>query len=177
MLDKDEVEGVLAHEMSHIAHRDILIGTIAATFAGAIMTLANFAKFAAIFGSNRNKNGGVVGLLVLAVIVPIAATVIQMAVSRTREYSADNNAGRLTQKPLALANALSKISYGVEHLPMNALPSTAHMFIMNPLSGNRIMRLFSTHPSTEDRIEKLKYLEKSLHGAQNRLGSENPMFR
>ncbi len=190
MLTPEELEGVIAHELSHIKGRDILIGTIAATVAGAVMMLADFARFGAIFGGGRDSEegggaGNVVVMLIIAILAPIAAMIVQMAVSRTREYEADAGAARLTKQPMALAGALQKISYGVEHMPMDAKPATAHMFIMNPLSGKKVMNLFSTHPAVEDRIQKLKEMDMADAGRQrrdlsgiSRGGSgKNPMFR
>jgi heat shock protein HtpX len=160
LLNEEELEGVLAHEISHITGRDILIGTIAATFAGAVITLANFAKFAAIFGGGRDseKSGGTAGLLITAIVAPLAAIVIQLAISRTREYQADRAAAELTKKPLALASALNRISGRLERAQMESSPATAHLFIISPLSGTGALNLFSTHPSTEERIKRLKAL-------------------
>lgn len=187
MLDADELEGVIAHELTHIQGRDILISTIAATVAGAVMMLANFAKYAAIFGggdrSDNNNSGnaaGVVALILVAILAPIAAMVVQMAISRTREYEADAGAARMTKKPMALASALHKISYGVQARPSDANPATAHMFIMNPLSGKKAMSLFSTHPQTEDRIVRLKALDKEINGGASvsfNKKNSNSMFR
>ncbi len=188
MLNTDELEGVIAHELSHIKGRDILIGTIAATIAGAVMMLADFARFAAIFGGHRedSENGGSnpVVMIVVALIAPIAATIIQLAVSRTREYEADASAAKITKKPMALASALKKIAYGVEMEPMgDKAANTAHMFIINPLSGKKALNLFSTHPAIEDRIEKLEELEKSLNGTYTeryytpQTRKNNPLFR
>jgi len=160
MLTPEELEGVLAHELAHIHGRDILIGTIAATLAGAIMLLADIFKWGMIFGGNNDDEGSSPSLVVgiaMMIIAPIAAMVIKMAVSRSREYVADEKGGALSGNPMALASALQKISYGVSVQPMNNVkPSTAHMFIMNPFSGGRMMNLFSTHPPVEKRIEKLK---------------------
>ena len=158
ILTPDELEGVLAHEMSHVRNRDILIGTVAATLAGAIMMLANMARFAAFFGGGRDDReggGGGLSLLAMAIFAPIGAMLIQMAVSRSREYLADDTGARLCGKPEALARALEKISRGSRQVPMDASPATAHMFILSPLSGGGLMSLFSTHPPVEKRIERL----------------------
>jgi heat shock protein HtpX len=158
ILDRDELEGVLAHELAHIHGRDILIGTIAATIAGAVMILADIAKWSMIFGGSDDEDNplGFIGVLVAAIVAPIAAMLIQMAISRSREYLADERGAKLSGKPLALASALHKISYGVEHAPMDAKPATAHMFIMNPFSGRKVANLFSTHPPVEERIARLQ---------------------
>jgi heat shock protein HtpX len=158
ILTPEELEGVLAHEMAHVRNRDILIGTIAATLAGAIMMLANMARFAAIFGGGRDDReggGGGIGLLAMAVLAPLGAMLVQMAVSRSREYLADETGARFCGKPEALARALEKISGRSRQVPMKASPATAHMFIMSPLTGGGLMSLFSTHPPVEQRIERL----------------------
>jgi heat shock protein HtpX len=161
LLNEEELEGVIAHELAHIYGRDILIGTIAATFAGAIMMVANTAKFAMIFGGNRegenNNPASAIGAIVAMIIAPIAATLIQMAISRSREYIADARGAKLCGKPKALANALRKISGGVAAEPMDdAKPATAHMFIMSPFSARSAMNLFSTHPPVQERIARLE---------------------
>lgn len=163
LLTEDELEGVLAHELSHISGRDILIGTVAATIAGAIMMLASMARWAAIFGGgsrddeNNSNPIGIAGMVIASIIAPLAATMIQMAISRSREYRADEEGGRLCGRPLSLASALEKISKGVEYHPMDdAQPATAHMFIMNPFSVGGIMNLFSTHPPVEERVKRLR---------------------
>lgn len=150
ILEKDELEGVIAHELSHIKHKDILIGTMAATIAGAVVLLSRWAAF---FGSDDR---GTVAVIAMAIIAPIAAAVIQMAISRSREYEADAGSAEITGEPLSLASALAKLSRAAAQRPMNANPSTAHMFIVNPLSGGAIMNLFSTHPPIEKRIERLQ---------------------
>jgi heat shock protein HtpX len=157
VLSPDELEGVLAHEMAHVRNRDILIGTVAATLAGAIMMLANMARFAAIFGGGRDdrEGGGGLQLLVMAILAPLGAMMIQMAVSRSREYLADETGARFCGKPEALARALEKISGGSRQVPMQASPATAHMFIVSPLTGGGLTSLFSTHPPVEKRIERL----------------------
>jgi heat shock protein HtpX len=157
LLNEEELEGVLAHEISHITGRDILIGTIAATFAGAVMTLANFGG-----GRDSKNSGGAAGLLITAIVAPLAAMLIQLAISRTREYQADRAAAELTKKPLALASALNKITGRIERAPMDSSPATAHLFIISPLSSSSALNLFSTHPAAEDRIKRLKALALSL---------------
>jgi heat shock protein HtpX len=158
LLSEDELKGVLAHELAHIKHRDILIGSIAATMAGAIMMIAYMARWAALFGGLGDRDddgGGVIGLIAMSILAPIAAMVIQMAISRSREYAADAAGASYAGSPYGLAKALQKISSASKRIPMQAQPSTAHMFIMNPLSGKSMMNLFSTHPPVEKRIEKL----------------------
>ena len=151
LLNEDELEGVLGHELTHVKNRDILIGTIAATIAGAIMMLRYFAMF---FGGNRDdRNGGnSLAMLVAFIVAPIAALLIQMAISRSREYAADAGGAEISGKPWALANALKKLEQGKQMIPMDANPATAHMFIVNPFSAAGVANLFSTHPRTEDRI-------------------------
>ncbi|QXE89047.1 zinc metalloprotease HtpX [Geomonas subterranea] len=160
ILTPEEMEGVMAHELSHVANRDILISTIAATIAGAISMLANMVQWAAIFGSRSDdEEGGGWGGLALAIIAPIAAMLIQLAVSRSREYLADESGARLCGKPLSLANALRKLDQASRALPMyEARPATAHMFIVNPLSAGMLMKLFSTHPPMEERIARLEQM-------------------
>lgn len=150
MLDKDELEGVIAHELSHIKNRDILISTLAATIASAVVLLSRWAMF---FGGNEDS--GMITTIAVAVIAPVAATVIQMAISRSREYEADAGGARVSGKPEALAGALEKLARSAVIRPLDANPATAHMFIVNPLSGGAIMNLFSTHPPLEKRIERL----------------------
>ena len=163
VLQYDELGGVLAHELSHIKHRDTLISTIAASIAGVISMIANIAQWAAIFGMGRSDdddNGGLVGSLFTIIVAPIAAMLIQMAISRSREYEADKSGGQICGNPLALASALEKIEYYAQHArPMEqATPATSHLFIVNPLknSGRALMSLFSTHPATADRIARLR---------------------
>jgi heat shock protein HtpX len=156
VLSPDELEGVLAHEMAHVRNRDILIGTVAATLAGAIMMLASMARFAAIFGGRDDREGGGgLQLLVMAILAPLGAMMIQMAVSRSREYLADESGARFCGKPEALAHALEKISGWSRQVPMQASPATAHMFIVSPLTGGGLKSLFSTHPPVEKRVERL----------------------
>jgi len=161
MLSPDELEGVLAHEMAHVRNRDILVGTVAATLAGAVMMLARFAQFAAIFGGggrdrDEEGGGGVLGLLFMAIVAPIGAMLVQMAVSRSREYLADETGAKFCGKPLSLAGALEKISRISREVPMDATPATAHMFIVSPLTGGGVLSLFSTHPPVEKRVERLR---------------------
>lgn len=157
-MNRDEIMGVLAHELAHVNNRDILIGSIAATMAGAIMLLANFARFAAIFGGGHRDSdrGGGLGLLLMSIIAPLAAVVIQMAISRSREYQADAVGARIAGGSEGLASALEKLGAYSGRLPMQANPSTAHMFIVNPLSGRSFRSLFSTHPPLEERIARLR---------------------
>ena len=164
VLSEEELEGVISHEMSHIKNRDILISSIVATVAGAISMLAQMAQFAAIFGGGRDEEnrGGGLGLLFMAIIAPIAALLIQLAISRSREYQADESGVKISHKPLALAGALKKLSYASQRIPLQANPSTAHLFIVNPLTGKGLASLFSTHPPLEERISRLEGLAKSL---------------
>jgi heat shock protein HtpX len=159
--DREELKGVLGHELSHVINRDILTSSIAATMAGAIMMLATWVRWGAIFGLGRSDDddrGGALGLIFVAVLAPIAATLIQLAISRTREYQADASGARLTHNPFNLANALRKLEASNERMPLDASPSTAHLFIVNPLSGRGIARLFSTHPPIEERIRRLEQM-------------------
>jgi heat shock protein HtpX len=168
LLDDRELEGVLGHELSHVFHRDILTSTIAATFAGAIMMLANIARWGMMFGGyggrDRENRGGIFELLFIAILAPLAAMLIQLAISRSREYDADRGGAELTGDPLALASALRKISDGNMHarVPLTTNPTTAHLFIMNPLRGQGLMALFSTHPPTEERIKRLEVMAASM---------------
>ncbi len=163
MMSRDELEGVLAHELTHIKNRDILIGSIAATLAGAIVMIANMAQWAAVFGGvsrdDDEGGGGLIGLILTAVLAPIAATIIQMAISRSREYMADDGGARISRKPYGLASALEKLSRASLAVPMDAQPATAHMFIVNPLTGRSLMNLFSTHPPIEERIARLRSMK------------------
>jgi len=160
ILDEEELEGVLAHELSHVKNRDILISTIAATLAGAITYLAHMAQWAAMFGGGRRDDdeGGTnpIAAILLAVVAPIAAMLVQLAVSRAREYQADATGARVAGKPWGLAKALEKLQMAQQVAPMNANPATAHLFIVNPLSGRAFLNLFSTHPPIEDRIARLR---------------------
>ena len=158
LLTPAELKGVLAHEMGHVRNRDILISTIAATLAGAIMILADMAKWGAIlgFGRDDDEGPGILGIIVMSIIAPIAAMLIQMAISRSREYLADETGAHLAHNPESLARALEKLTLGAQRVPMDASPATAHMFIVNPLTGSSLMNLFSTHPPLEERIARLR---------------------
>jgi len=161
LLRREELEGVLAHELAHVKNRDTLISTVAATLAGVIMMLASMLRWAAIFGGfQRNDDeeggGGLIGLLAMTILAPIAAMLIQMAISRSREYQADATGARMCRNPLGLAGALEKLGAASGRVPMQASPQTAHLFIVNPLRGANIARFFSTHPPIEDRIERLR---------------------
>ena len=160
IMDRDEVMGVLAHELAHVKNRDILIGSIAATMAGAIIILANIARFSAIFGGrglgDSREGGGAIGLIAMSILAPVAAMIIQMAISRSREYLADATGAGFAGNPQGLARALEKLGRYSKRIPMDANPSTAHMFIVNPLSGKSVMSLFSTHPPLEERIARLR---------------------
>ena len=168
ILNEEELEGVMAHELSHVQNRDILTSTVAATIAGAITYIANIVQWGAMFGGfqrDNNNNGGganLIGTLLMAILAPIAAMLIQLAISRSREYAADESGARLCRKPMALANALNKLSTGVAIHPMHGgSPSTAHLFIVNPFKGG-LAGLFSTHPPMEERIRRLRDLSKQL---------------
>jgi heat shock protein HtpX len=166
LLSKDELEGVLSHELAHVKNRDILIGTIAATLAGAITMLASRARWAALFGGlggDDDDGGGIIGLLLMMILAPIAAMLIQMAISRSREYKADADGARISARPLSLANALGSLESYTRRLPMRqANPATAHMFIVNPLRGGGVASLFSTHPPIPERVKRLKQLAASV---------------
>jgi heat shock protein HtpX len=161
MLSREELSGVIGHELAHIKNRDILIGTIAATMAGAISMLAHMAHWAMIFGGGRSDDdegsNPIAGLLMI-ILAPIAAMLIQMAISRSREYIADADGARIAGNPRYLSGALRKLHNAAQQIPMQANPATAHMFIVSPLSGGGIASLFSTHPPMEKRIEKLESL-------------------
>ncbi|MBP1686560.1 MAG: endopeptidase htpX [Deltaproteobacteria bacterium] len=160
LMSWDELEGVLAHEISHVRNRDILLSSIAATLAGVIMMLANMVRWAAIFGGvsrdERNEGGGLVGLVVMSILAPLAATLIQLAISRSREYQADASGAALLHSGESLAKALEKLESAAQRVPLDASPQTAHLFIVNPLSGRSFANLFSTHPPLEERIRRLR---------------------
>lgn len=165
MLSREELSGVMGHELAHIKNRDILTGTIAATIAGAISMLANMAQWAMIFGGGRSSDddegGSPIAGLLMIILAPIAAMVIQMAISRSREYVADADGARIAGNPRYLSNALRKLHNASQQIPMHATPATAHMFIVSPLSGGGLVSLFSTHPPMEKRIEKLESMQLS----------------
>jgi heat shock protein HtpX len=173
-LSREEIAGVMAHELGHVRNRDTLTMTITATIAGAISMLANFAFF---FGGNRDNNNplGFVGILIAAIVAPLAALLVQMAVSRTREYSADRAGAEISGQPRALASALAKISNAAHRIPNMAAernPASAHLFIVNPLSGARMDNLFSTHPATENRIAALLEMDAEMVGRP--MAAESP---
>ena len=159
ILSSDELAGVIGHELAHVKHRDILISTVAATIAGAISFLAQMAQWAMIFGGNRgddDEGGSPVAAFVMMIVGPIAAMIIQMAISRSREYVADEGGARIAGNPRYLASALRKLQAAAKQIPMDANPATSHLFIVNPLSGGGLLKLFSTHPPIEERISRLE---------------------
>jgi heat shock protein HtpX len=158
MMDSKEIEGVIAHELGHVKNRDILISSVAATLAAAITMLARFAMFFGPRRDDEDEGGGLLGGILMMVLAPIAAMVIQMAISRTREFSADATAAKYAGTPYGLINALGKLENYSKRIPMDASPATAHMFIIKPFSGSAMLKLFSTHPPTEDRIARLRQL-------------------
>ncbi len=166
ILSRDELMGVIGHELSHIQHRDILISTIAATMAGAISMLASMARWGAMFGGFRSDDeeggggGNILVVIIVSIFASVAAMLIQLAISRSREYMADQGGAHLAH-PLSLAKALEKLEVASQRIPMNANPSTAHMFIVNPLSGGGVLSLFSTHPPIEERIARLEEMAKT----------------
>lgn len=165
ILDHDEVKAVMAHELGHVMNRDTLISTIAATFAGAISMIANFLMWTMVFGGRDNQNPiGMIGALLAMLVAPIAATLIQMSISRSREYLADETGAKLVGSGRPLASALRKLHYGAQQLPPEREPNaaTAHMFIVNPLSAKGLSKLFSTHPGMEERVERLLNFDEKL---------------
>jgi len=157
ILTPEELEGVIAHELAHIKHRDILVGTIAATIAGSISYLAQMAQWAMIFGGRDDEEGGnPIVAIVMMIVGPIAAMLVQMAISRSREYGADAGGAKIAGNPHYLANALKKLHAASQKIPMDANPATSHMFIVNPLKGGRLLKLFSTHPPMEERVSRLE---------------------
>jgi heat shock protein HtpX len=164
ILSHEELMGVIGHELAHVKHRDILIGTIAATFAGAISYLAQMAQWAMIFGGNRgddDEGGSPVAAIVMMIVGPIAAMIVQMAISRSREYVADEGGASISGNPRYLSGALRKLDTASKKIPMDANPATSHMFIVSPLSGGGILKLFSTHPPIEERIARLESMGRS----------------
>ena len=164
LLGETELRGVIAHELAHVKNRDTLTSAVAATLAGAIMWVASMAKWGLMFGSvgrddREDEGGGLFGLLAMMIFAPMAAVLIQMAISRSREFAADATAARTTGDPFALASALGKLTYAAERVPMKAQPQTAHLFIVNPLSGGSVARFFSTHPPAQERIRRLRARE------------------
>lgn len=162
LLTADELAGVIGHELAHIGHRDILISSIAATLAGAIMMLASMARWALIFGGGRDDNNNPLGALLMAILAPIAAIIIQMAVSRSREYQADQTGAKIAGNPDSLASALEKLTIASKRVPMAASPATSHMFIVKPFSGRSMLSLFSTHPPVEKRVERLRGMKRGV---------------
>jgi heat shock protein HtpX len=183
IMDREEVKGVLAHELAHVKNRDILIGSIAATMAGAIMILATMARWSAIFGGamgNDDDDGlGVIGLIVMSIFAPLAAIIIQMAISRSREYLADATGAVIAGRSEGLARALEKLGAHTGRRPLDANPATVHLFIVNPLSGRSFIRFFSTHPPLEERIARLRGIptvKRPLHRHLDRGQSEARNF-
>ena len=164
ILSEDELAGVMAHELTHVKNRDILVSSIAATFAGAITYMAHMAQWAAMFGGGRsddNEGGGIFGTILMAILAPIAAMLVQMAISRSREFGADAGGASICGNPLSLANALQKLEMANQQIPMNANAATAHMFIVNPLTGGGLMSLFSTHPPMAERLARLQEMSRT----------------
>ncbi len=155
ILDKDELEAVMAHELAHVRNRDTLISSVAATIAGVITFVATMAQWSLIFGGRDDDAGSIVGVIAMAILAPIAAMIIQMAISRSREFGADASGAQLCGRPMALASALAKLEGAAGRAQADVNPSTAHMFIVNPLKGKKLASLFSTHPATEERIARL----------------------
>lgn len=164
LLSYEELEGVLAHELAHVRNRDILLSTIVAVIAGTISMLASMARWAAMFGGYRDERSGdnPIVFIAMAIVAPIAAMLIQLAISRAREYEADATGAHICGNPQALANALKKLHLGVQKLPMEANPATAHMFIVSPLTGSGFLSLFSTHPPMEKRIARLETMARNM---------------
>jgi heat shock protein HtpX len=152
ILDRDEIEGVMAHELAHVRHRDMLISSVAATLAGAIMVLARFGLF--FGGGDRDRGGGALAIL-LVVLAPLAAMIVQAAISRSREFAADEGGAEISGKPRALASALQKLEATAKRVPLQGNPATAHMFIVHPFRGGGLTKMFSTHPPTEERVARL----------------------
>ncbi len=176
MLSRDELEGVIAHELAHIQHRDILISSVAAVLAGALAQMAHMLQWSLMFGGmggrrdSRDNPLGIVGLLATMIVAPMAAMLVQMAISRSREFEADRGGAAICGRPLSLANALTKLERGAQVRPMHVNPATAHMYIVNPLRGQDMANWFSTHPSTTERVARLQELAR-----QNAFGHAAPM--
>ncbi|MBI1921353.1 MAG: zinc metalloprotease HtpX [Geobacter sp.] len=166
ILTREELMGVMAHELTHVKNRDILVSSVAATIAGAITYLAHMAQWAAMFGAGRDRDeeGGGLGMLFMAILAPIAAMLVQMAISRSREYGADKGGAEICGNPLHLANALRKLQTANQQIPMHANAATAHMFIVNPLTGGGLLSLFSTHPPMEERVRRLEEMAYGRRG-------------
>lgn len=164
LMTPEELSGVLGHELTHVIHRDTLISTIAASLAGAITMIANMAQWAALFGGREReeREGGGISDFLMIILAPIASFLIQMAISRSREFMADEGGAKLSGNPMFLARALAKLERGVAEEPMNANPSTAHMFILEPFKGEGLMSLFSTHPATTERIKRLERMVSAM---------------
>lgn len=177
-MNREEIMGVIAHELAHVKNRDILIGSIAATMAGAIMMLASMARWSAIFGGGRDDEGGggFIGLIIVSILAPVAAMLIQMAISRSREYQADSTGAQIAGNPKGLAAALEKLGNFAARRPLNASPSTAHMYIVNPLSGKGVSNLFSTHPPLERRIARLRGTDESSPLSPASPGKERTVY-
>ena len=158
ILSREELEGVIAHELAHIKHRDILVGTVAATIAGALSYLAQMAQWALIFGGGRDddEGGNPLAAIVMMIVGPIAALLVQMAISRSREYGADSGGAAIAGNPMYLASALRKLDAASQKIPMQANPATSHMFIVSPLTRGGLVRLFNTHPPIEERVKRLE---------------------
>ena len=180
IMDEKELEGVLAHELSHVLNRDVLISTVAATIAGAISMLANMAQWGLMFGGSRDEEGrgtNPIALILTIILAPLAAMVIQMAVSRSREYQADASGARLTRNPHGLASALGKLDQASRVVHMDANPATAHLFIVNPLTGRSLMNLFMTHPPIQERIARLRRCGSSRADEPSASASQRPPRR
>lgn len=166
LINRDELEGVIAHELAHVKHRHMLVGTVAATMAGAVAMVANVVKWGMIFGGGRNSEGGnPFAALAVAIVAPIAAMIIQFAISRQNEFQADATAAEITGRPMDLAGALTRLDAYAQRIPMQVNPAAAQLAIVNPLRGGNVMRLFSTHPATEERVARLRTI------------AEDPQFR
>lgn len=169
VLKPRELRGVLAHEIAHVVNRDVLLATIVATLVGALGVLADMARWSVMFGGPRRdddeRGGNGLAVIVLALVMPVVATLVQLFISRQREYAADDTGARLCRDPMALAVALERLEYGAARVPMQANPATAHMFIVNPLTADGIMSMLSTHPPTRDRVARLQALARDLAAA------------